>query len=460
GAIISKCNVKEKNWKPVNTPSQTKLHPSVFHDVFPGVKEPAALHPKDPRLEVDLTTAVMSKYKGNIDVPMNEYIETAVDHYAAQLYMLDINPEPITMEQAIYGYANLEPLDLTTSPGFPYVSLGVKKKDILNNATKDTRKMQQMLDLYGIDLPYITFLKDELRAPEKIKAGKTRIVEAASVNDTVYFRTTFGNLYSTFHANPGILTGSAVGCNPDVFWSQMHAMLDGELIAFDYTNYDGSLEPVWFKALGKVLDQLGFPGHLTQRLCNTTHIFRDTTYDVKGGMPSGISGTSIFNTMMNNIIIRTLVLETYKNINLDKLRIIAYGDDVVASYPDELDPKEIAMTAKRYGLTITPPDKTDQFSKMTWDNVTFLKRKFKPDSKYKFLIHPVYSMQDVYESIRWTKDPKNTQDHVHSLCLLAWHNGEEVYEDFCAKIRTTSVGKSLYLPPYKYLYRQWIDLFI
>nr|WES14254.1 polyprotein [rhinovirus C53] len=460
GEITSKKNVSEANLPPINTPSSSKLYPSVFYDTFPGKKEPAALHPKDKRLEADLNTAVFSKYKGNLQVEGNQYIDIAVDHYAAQLSVLNISPEPLTLEQAVCGIKNLEPLDLTTSAGFPYVTMGVKKRDLVNKTTRDVTKLQKMIDKFGLDLPYITYLKDELRAPEKIKAGKTRIIEASSINDTAHFRMVFGNLFSTFHANPGVLTGSAVGCDPDVFWSQIHSMLGGELLAFDYTNYDGSLHPVWFKALGKVLDQLGFPGSMMDKLSKTTHIYKDTIYTTEGGMPSGICGTSIFNTMINNIILRTIVIETYKNIDLDKLKIIAYGDDVIASYPEKLNPKELALTGARYGLTITPADKSEEFTDINWNNLSFLKRKFRPDPQYPFLIHPVYSMDDVYESIRWTRDPKNTQDHVRSLCQLAWHNGREVYETFLQKIRSVEVGRTLNLPPYSYLHHRWIDNFI
>nr|QWN56617.1 polyprotein [rhinovirus C9] len=460
GEIMAKKSVSEAGIPPINTPASTKLHPSVFYDIFPGKKEPAALHPKDKRLEADLNTAIFSKYKGNLQIECNQYIEIAADHYAAQLSVLNISPEPLSLEQAVCGIKNLEPLDLTTSAGFPYVTMGIKKRDLVNKTTRDVTKLQKMIDKFGLDLPYVTYLKDELRAPEKIRAGKTRIIEASSINDTAHFRMVFGNLFSTFHANPGVLTGSAVGCDPDVFWSQIYSMLGGELLAFDYTNYDGSLHPIWFKALGRVLDQLGFPGIMMDKLSNTTHIYKDTIYTTEGGMPSGICGTSIFNSMINNIILRTIVIETYKNIDLDKLKIIAYGDDVIASYPEKLDPKELSITGAKYGLTITPADKSDKFGETTWDNISFLKRKFKPDTKYPFLIHPIYSMDDVYESIRWTRDPKNTEDHVRSLCQLAWHNGKEVYEDFIQKIKTVEVGRTLNLPPYSYLYHRWIDNFI
>ncbi|QEO75975.1 polyprotein [rhinovirus C19] len=460
GEIVSIRDVREEGIKPVNTPTHTKLRPSVFYDVFPGCKEPAALSNNDPRLETNLDDAVLAKYKGNPKVEFNEFIQVAVDHYAAQLYPLDINPSPISIEQAVYGYPNLEPLDLTTSAGYPYTTLGVKKRDIFNKQSRDVVKMQELLDKYGVDLPYVTYLKDELRAPEKIRSGKTRIIEAASVNDTVNFRMIYGNLFSMFHANPGIQTGSAVGCNPDTFWSQLYSTMGGHLLAFDYTNYDGSIHPIWFDALGKVLDQLGFPGHLMKRLNSTRHIYKNAFYITEGGMPSGICGTSIFNTMINNIIIRTLVIQTYKHIDLDKLRIVAYGDDVIASYPELLDPQEIANTAKVYGLTITPADKSATFKPITWENVTFLKRGFRPDKRYPFLVHPIYSMSDIFESIRWTKDPKNTQDHVRSLCLMAWHNGEAEYNNFLSKIRSVSVGRTLELPPYSYLYQQWVDNFV
>ncbi|AJO54283.1 polyprotein [Rhinovirus C] len=460
GEIINKCKVSDVGLKPVNTPEKTKLLPSVFYNIFPGEKEPAVLTQKDPRLEVNLKEAVMSKYKGNAEIAMNENIHIAVEHYTAQLYMLDINPEPISMDQAVYGMENLEPLDLTTSAGFPYVSMGVKKRDILNRNTRDVKKLQTMIDTYGLDLPYITYLKDELRSPQKIKAGKTRAIEAASLNDTAYYRMVFGNLYAGFHKNPGTLTGSAIGCDPDIFWSQLYASMEKHLLVFDYTNYDGSLHPVWFQALEQLLNNLGFPGELAYKLCNTTHIYKDEIYTVRGGMPSGISGTSIFNTIINNIIIRTLVLETYKGIDLDKLKIVAYGDDVIASYPEALDPAEISMSGTKYGLTITPADKSEHFKPVTWENATFLKRGFRIDDRYCFLVHPTFPEQDIYESIRWTKDPKNTQDHVYSLCLLMWHNGEKTYRNFVDKIRTTEVGRRLYLPPYSLLERAWIDKFI
>lgn len=453
---------KEAGFPVINTPSKTKLEPSVFHQVFEGNKEPAVLRNGDPRLKANFEEAIFSKYIGNVNTHVDEYMMEAVDHYAGQLATLDINTEPMKLEDAVYGTEGLEALDLTTSAGYPYVALGIKKRDILSKKTKDLTKLKECMDKYGLNLPMVTYVKDELRSAEKVAKGKSRLIEASSLNDSVAMRQTFGNLYKAFHLNPGIVTGSAVGCDPDVFWSKIPVMLDGHLIAFDYSGYDASLSPVWFACLKLLLEKLGYTHKETNYidyLCNSHHLYRDKHYFVRGGMPSGCSGTSIFNSMINNIIIRTLMLKVYKGIDLDQFRMIAYGDDVIASYPHPIDAALLAEAGKGYGLIMTPADKGECFNEVTWTNVTFLKRYFRADEQYPFLVHPVMPMKDIHESIRWTKDPKNTQDHVRSLCLLAWHNGEQEYEEFVSKIRSVPVGRCLTIPAFSTLRRKWLDSF-
>ncbi|AAQ73092.1 polyprotein [Echovirus E32] len=455
-------NSRDAGFPIINTPSKTKLEPSVFHQVFEGNKEPAVLRNGDPRLKANFEEAIFSKYIGNVNTHVDEYMQEAIDHYAGQLATLDISTEPMKLEDAVYGTEGLEALDLTTSAGYPYVALGIKKRDILSKKTKDLTRLKECMDKYGLNLPMVTYVKDELRSAEKVANGKSRLIEASSLNDSVAMRQTFGNLYKTFHLNPGIVTGSAVGCDPDLFWSKIPVMLDGHLIAFDYSGYDASLSPVWFACLKMLLEKLGYTHKETNYidyLCNSHHLYRDKHYFVRGGMPSGCSGTSIFNSMINNIIIRTLMLKVYKGIDLDQFRMIAYGDDVIASYPWPIDASLLAEAGKSYGLIMTPADKGECFNEVTWTNVTFLKRYFRADEQYPFLVHPVMPMKDIHESIRWTKDPKNTQDHVRSLCLLAWHNGEHEYEEFTRKIRSVPVGRCLTLPAFSTLRRKWLDSF-
>nr|WIW82705.1 polyprotein [Enterovirus A71] len=453
---------KETGRLNVNGPTRTKLEPSVFHDIFEGSKEPAVLHSKDPRLEVDFEQALFSKYVGNTLHEPDEYIKEAALHYANQLKQLEINTSQMSMEEACYGTENLEAIDLHTSAGYPYSALGIKKRDILDPTTRDVSRMKFYLDKYGLDLPYSTYVKDELRSIDKIKKGKSRLIEASSLNDSVYLRMAFGHLYEAFHANPGTITGSAVGCNPDTFWSKLPILLPGSLFAFDYSGYDASLSPVWFRALELVLREIGYSEEaisLIEGINHTHHVYRNKTYCVLGGMPSGCSGTSIFNSMINNIIIRALLIKTFKGIDLDELNMVAYGDDVLASYPFPIDCLELAKTGKEYGLTMTPADKSPCFNEVNWGNATFLKRGFLPDEQFPFLIHPTMPMREIHESIRWTKDARNTQDHVRSLCLLAWHNGKQEYEKFVSTIRSIPVGRALAIPNYENLRRNWLELF-
>nr|WIW43224.1 MAG: polyprotein [Rousettus madagascariensis picornavirus] len=452
-------------FKPINVNSKSRLQPSVFYNTFPGSKEPAALNQKDPRLVVDLDEAMFAKHKGNVNIPIPDKMSAAIQQYVAQIRpVLPPNlTDPLPLEDVVHGVANLDALDLNTSAGYPYVLLGIKKKDLIGTREEPLTELQRALDLHGYDHPFITYLKDELRPIEKVRQGKTRLIECSSLNDTIRMKSTFGRLFQCFHANPGTVTGSAVGCDPDVDWSRFYAEMGGlPLIAFDYSNYDASLGGVMFSALKKFLTELGYDAEQLKcidHIQNTTHLYRDKYYTVEGGMPSGCSGTSIFNSIINNIIIKTLALEVYKGIDLDQLRIIAYGDDVVATYPFPLDASLLAEQGKNYGLTMTPPDKSSDFNDTTWDTVTFLKRKFVPDKQFPFLIHPVFPMSEIYESIRWTRAPAYTQEHVTSLCHLAWHNGEEVYNKFLQTIKTVPLGRALTLPPYAVLRLAWLDKF-
>uniref|UniRef100_A0AAU7E2I9 Genome polyprotein n=1 Tax=Rousettus bat picornavirus TaxID=3141905 RepID=A0AAU7E2I9_9VIRU len=457
--------MKKTPYKPINVNSKSRLQPSVFYNVFPGTKEPAALHPKDPRLKVDLDTAMFSKHKGNVDIPVPEKMQVAIDHYVEQIRpILPSNlTEPLELEEVVHGIQNLDALDLNTSAGYPYVLLGLKKKDLIGDRDQPLTELQRALDLHGYNHPFITYLKDELRPIEKIHNGKTRLIECSSLNDTIRMKQVFGRLFQSFHANPGSVTGSAVGCDPDVDWSKFYAEMGGQpLVAFDYSNYDASLGGVMFSALKLFLKRLGYSE--TDMICidhiqNTTHLYKDKFYTVEGGMPSGCSGTSIFNSIINNIIIKTLCLEVYSGIDLDHLRIIAYGDDVIATYPFPLDASLLAEQGKNYGLTMTPPDKGSDFNETNWENVTFLKRKFEPDTQFPFLIHPTFPMSEIHESIRWTRAPAYTQEHITSLCHLAWHNGEVEYNKFLETIRTVPLGRALVLPPYSVLRLAWLDKF-
>ncbi|AEP16571.1 polyprotein [Quail picornavirus QPV1/HUN/2010] len=458
----------------VHMPSRTQLLPSVYHDIVPGTKEPAVLSDKDKRFNGNLKETVLSKYKGNVfpeqlvkkgllSINLDE-VRTAVQHYVEQLRPLlpeDVT-EPLTLDQAIEGYHGLQKLDSATSAGFPYNTMGITKKQLMAN---DRKLLLEGLDLHGYGLPYTCYLKDELRSKEKILTGNTRVIEASSINDSLHARQVFGRLYSFFCENPGTATGMAVGCNPDRDWTRFQAEFDSSyVISFDYKNFDASLSPMWFAALQGVLQGLGFDENdvefIIDHMCFSVHLWGDTFVHIEGGMPSGCSGTSIFNSMINNIILKTIIPMAYKGIDLDALKILAYGDDVLVGYPFPLNGEPIAKIGALFGLTITPADKGEIFTDGgPLELHTFLKRGFKRDDEFDFLVHPTMDKTAIYESLRWTRDPKDFQDHVRCLCELMWHHGKEEYEEFRNTLKKSHIYRALNIPPYEYLRRKWLDLF-
>nr|QUS52757.1 polyprotein [Mute swan feces associated sapelovirus 3] len=458
-----------KTETPVKVPRKTRLQPSMFAHLWEETKQPAALTKNDPRLEADLDKVALGKYKGNVP---KEVIEKALPELrnSIDVYVERIKPimppnvtEPLSMEDVVYGIESLEGLDLNTSAGFPFVRQGVTKRHLIRG--RDCSRLVHALDLYGPDQPYVTYMKDELRPLEKVRTGKTRLIECSSVLDTVRMKMNLGRLFQTFHKNPGTVTGSAVGCNPDEHWSRFVGELgEDNFLAFDYSNYDASLNPIWFWALEQVLIKLGYDEKvihpIIQHVCNSRHIYGDIEFDVEGGMPSGCSGTSIFNSIINNLIILTLAQLSYKGIDLFQLKIIAYGDDVLVTYPYPLDGAAFVEAGKIFGLTMTPPDKSDTFKEgSTIFDVTFLKRSFKPDEVYPWLWHPVMPKSELHESLRWTRNPELTQEHVYSVCEMYWHHGRSDYEKFAAQIRSVPGAQALQIPPYEYLRRKWLDLF-
>nr|UMO75551.1 MAG: polyprotein [Coypu sapelovirus 2] len=459
-----KCN-ERKAPRSVNVRTTTSFQPSVFHDVFSGKKQPAALSKYDKRVLVDFDKALFNKYVGNIDICDEDKVrfKECIDFYIAKIKPLlpDNVTEPLSLDEVIDGIENLAGLDLNTSAGYPYNTMGVSKKKLLQNRDY----LLEGLDLYGYGLPFTTYLKDELRPLSKIELGKTRVIEASSVNDTIRMKQVFGRFFQMMHKNPGVVTGSAVGCNPDYHWTLFAAELgDDNICAFDYTGWDASLSPFMFDMLKYFFIKLGYDKNIVNQIinhiCNSVHIYKDEMYDVIGGMPSGCSGTSIFNSLINNWCVMYMVMDSYSNIDLDKLKILCYGDDLLVSYPYSLDPALLAESGKTLGLTMTPPDKASSFSgSVNLKDATFLKRRFLRDAAFPWLVHPVFDPSEIEESIRWTRNPAQTQEHIFSLCELKWHEGEDAYNDFLDKINTVPLSKGLTLFPYSYYRNKWLGLF-
>nr|QDY92378.1 polyprotein [Pink-eared duck picornavirus] len=459
GVIVSSA----KRSKPIYTPTRSELHPSAYQLYKAPRKAPAVLSRYDKRCECDLDLAVMSKYKGDPVKALTKTMQYALSSYADQLHdalYYDGIDSPLSLQDAVFGFGNLDAMDLKTSAGYPYVLSGVRKTDLVDAQARDCSRLADALDLHGTGHPFVTFKKDELRPLDKIKLGKTRLIECSSFNDSVVLRQKIGRIMEQFVSNCGTKIGSAIGCNPDKHWTQFYDEFRGlQVYAFDYSNFDASVPGCLIRSLNLIFLKFGVDiGKELDHIALSHHIYEDMDYIIEGGMVSGSAGTSLFNTMCNNVMVRTFLLEAYDSIDLSALKVLAYGDDLIIGYPHQLDCSLLVQVAKNYGMTLTPPDKGEVFPKPGIENVTFLKRRFVPDKIYSMLIHPVYPLDEAVESLLWTRDATKTQEHVLSLCHLVWHSGKKVYEEFVKFVRAPSFGHSLKVPSYETLYGQWLYL--
>ena len=146
---------------------------------------------------------------------------------------------------------------------------------------------------------------------------------------------------------------------------------------------------------GLAIDR-AFLDRLAEDLSNPVVLFFGHVFHMTGFNPSGNAITSILNSIANDLILRSAYLyhkgfslpEQMSSGAIDQLLENVYGayygDDCIISTRDEtFDFHRYQEICAMFGITITPASKDgDTYSFRSQDEVTFLKRRFKP--------HPVF----------------------------------------------------------------------
>lgn len=453
----------------VNINRQSRLKPSPAHGAFPIRKEPAPLKRGDRRLDegVNLDTQLFLKH-GKGDQP-DPWIGLEA---AADLYFSSFPPSlPVfTQEQAIHGTPNMEGLDMNQASGYPWNTMGRTRRSLFTEPEPGlfvpTPELQSEIDrtLEEPNYTYSTFLKDELRPVAKVQQGLTRIVEAAPIHAIVAGRMLLGGLIDYMQGRPG-QHGCAVGCNPDVHWTEFFYKFSSfsQVYDLDYKCFDATLPSAAFSLVAKHLTRLtGDPrvGRYVESIRHSHHIYGNTTYDMIGGNPSGCVATSVLNTIINNICVLSALIQ-HPDFSPSQFQILAYGDDVIYATEPPIHPSYIRDFYQQHTpLVVTPANKGDDFPPTsTIYEVTFLKRWFVPDDQRPFYIHPVMDPDTYEQSVMWLRDG-DFQDVVTSLCHLAFHSGPKTYERWCMRVRDQCL-KTGFAPtflPYSYLQLRWLNM--
>nr|QWT77162.1 polyprotein [Foot-and-mouth disease virus SAT 2] len=464
GLVVDTREVEER----VHVMRKTKLAPTVAHGVFQPEFGPAALSNNDKRLNegVVLDEVIFSKHKG--DAKMSEadkkLFRLCAADYASHLHnVLGTANSPLSVFEAIKGVDGLDAMEPDTAPGLPWALQGKRRGALIDfeNGTvgPEIEQALKLMEKKEYKFTCQTFLKDEIRPLEKVKAGKTRIVDVLPVEHIIYTRMMIGRFCAQMHSNNGPQIGSAVGCNPDVDWqrfgchfAQYKNVWDIDYSAFD-ANHCSDAMNIMFEEVFR--EEFGFHPNavwILKTLINTEHAYENKRITVEGGMPSGCSATSIINTILNNIYVLYALRRHYEGVELSHYTMISYGDDIVVASDYDLDFEALKPHFKSLGQTITPADKSDKGFVLgqSITDVTFLKRHFHLDYGTGFY-KPVMASKTL-EAILSFARRGTIQEKLISVAGLAVHSGPDEYRRLFEPFQGT-----FEIPSYRSLYLRWVN---
>uniref|UniRef100_A0AAU7BB43 Genome polyprotein n=1 Tax=Pomacentrus nagasakiensis picornavirus TaxID=3156509 RepID=A0AAU7BB43_9VIRU len=471
--------VKIRDCEPVGCSSKTQFVLSPLAPYFNSGKMPAKLAPT-AQTEQDIFAQAISKYSGDIrERPQDwEEFERAFTHRVLRLCDLDGLEDRavcgLNIKEAINGTEGLDRIALSTSPGYPWVTLQMRKKDLvewngkewlptptlkhavyshIEEVEEDVEGFDELLEdledvnkQAGWDPPirYVTYYKDELRDKEKVMSGKTRIIEAAPVHHVVAFRMRFGYAMARLH-ELNIQKGFAPGCDIEVqaryLWYMMQKMRS--LVDADYSNFDGSLQPFQLYSAMRVLGAVQGVDPVTANrwgrlLVRSDHMFGSTLVSVFGGMPSGSPATTVVNTLCNLMMTYYVLGKIYKepvcNLVLQH-RCVAYGDDLlICSRDPDLEQhmvRFVTLMDRYFGATMTAADKNGAPKACHITEVRFLKRRFEMRGSKVYACLDLSTIESMFE---YQRSDETFQDRCVDALRFAWHHGMTVFSHFSHRL--------------------------
>nr|UUU46282.1 polyprotein [Bat parechovirus] len=448
----------------VHQPARTQIHPNMLHQLWPVTMGPSVLTPKDNRLEVKLDSVIKAcsedKYIGNTFCPDLDIFEQAVNNVSIKFQKLLGVHDCVDKRTAIEGFGGLNKLDLNTSAGIKYSTQGLGKRDLIRfepfwiHPKLDDDIDTMFFNLMSGEIPqtvFGTYLKDELRKLKKIATGKTRTIEACSVDYTICHRMVMGSLYEAIYKCPAQLLGCAVGMNPWTDFDSLIRSLFPNCYCFDFSAWDGSLSADIMRAGVSVLANCHqnpvMVTNLMEPIVVSKQLCLDEIFTVDGGMPSGAPCTTILNSVVN------LLICEYASLKMGVTSLcVTYGDDLVFSTPFPIDSSMVTqMWHCEFGMTATAADKSSDVVAVQPMHIEFLKRTptFFP---YSGLITGKLDLDNLKQHIMWSKSSETFEQQLTSFENELVLHGQEVYDNVREQVmsRLGPLGKVMITFPLAY----------
>nr|QZZ63375.1 hypothetical protein [Leuven Picorna-like virus 12] len=399
--VIGRC--KDKN----HISGKTRL----FRNWYPiGEKcyEPSILSSSDPRCKVDsmLVKETQKWCEDPVELSVdikNILWETTIEvanHFVDIMQVHNVSLRTLTKREAlnkIYESTHSEPINVHTSPGYPwskntkkpgkmdYISVLDDGSRAFNKANLDKiGKLHNSIDTIlnedltkpGKLVPFQIFLKDETIKLKKIyceaSEQKTRTIAAAPLDFQIAFRMYF----HVAHARMMDLFAELpikVGINPlSLDWHQLFMKLSAKschVVASDYKGWDFSHNPffvdlldLFYDILYKELDpkysedDKRVRSVLYRKIKKFFCVVGNSLWRTKRGIPSGYPGTTPDNSIINYILGVTAWKILMKKSFPALANHLSYKEDVEdAIYADDKLQTVSDWAIKHYnGLTLPP----------------------------------------------------------------------------------------------------------
>nr|AVM87445.1 polyprotein [Guangdong red-banded snake picornavirus] len=451
-------------------PTVTRYRSTVFQNALPVTKQPSVKSIHDSRCKCDLVDAVFSKYKRRESIVMVSEARSVVMEYMWSLMARYIGK--YSRVSYLYAVEGMQPyvqaMDRSTSAGYPWLEKYTNKGQFLDSvgesAVVDLENMYKKGE--PADVLFVTYLKDELRPLDKIASGKSRIIEAAPAHYVALFRQVTMQFVWSFHAAHSTGLHSAVGCDPDVFWTMLYFSLKQRKygLDLDYSKFDASVSQELLIMVREILcwftddENALLLRWLWEPILSARYVYIDDVYEATG-LPSGMPCTTVVNTLVNIMLIVYAWIETGHDISdMDsKLEFCCYGDDVILSTDvDDFGFSEVVAPLEKLGFDVTRADKQSDGQYTSVDDLTFLRRGFRVDDEH-YAVHPVIDLETVNSMLCWKSVDAILQDNVDAALWFVYHHGKRVYDEYVEMIRKVCLdeGISVFIRPYCVMQRDW-----
>jgi len=463
---------------------KTKLKPSpLFGKVYPMKTAPSVLTKFDIRNLHSLSPLKegVQKY-GNICPLVNQItLDRVVDGIWFLMKDLDSEyPRQVVSEKialnGVEGIDFMDPMNMYTSPGYPYnqVILGKKGKFGLIQGDEGNRnyevydyllrtKLDQRWEylMHGkrVESIWLDTLKDERRTLKKVIEAKTRVFTIPPVDFTIVARRLFMAFNTAFYANR-LRFFSAVGIDPNSLeWTQMYnQLITNSRVGFagDFAGWDGNLSPQFMQGCCTIINRWYNDSFENQRareiifdeLIHTVQCSSNVIYSTHIGNPSGNPFTAILNTMVDAMYLRyvylTLAPALYNSLAEFNKNVVdkEYGDDNIVSVTGPVleffNPTSIREELLKLNMDYTSANKNGPAKIQPIKDLTFLKRGFRI-TEDSFAV-PLMDLQTITELVNWIRenqeigDVRLCIDNVNDSLQFIYFYGRKTFEQHRNKI--------------------------